>query len=40
MPTCVVIVPYYAELERGTMKSMLRQANVSREEFPKLLGEG
>jgi len=36
----VVIVPDHAELARGTMKSILRQANVTREEFLKLLEEG
>jgi len=36
----VVIVPDHAELARGTLKSILRQANVTREEFLKLLEEG
>jgi len=36
----IVIVPDHAELARGTMKSILRQANVTREEFLKLLEEG
>ena len=35
----VVIVPDYAELARGTLKSILRQANITREEFLKLLQE-
>jgi len=33
----VVIVPDHAELARGTLKSILRQANTTREEFLKLL---
>ena len=36
----IIIVPDHAELARGTMKSILRQANVTREEFLKLLEEG
>ena len=35
----IVIVPDHAELARGTLKSMLRQANMTREEFLKLLGK-
>jgi predicted RNA binding protein YcfA (HicA-like mRNA interferase family) len=35
----VVIVPDHAELARGTLKSILRQANLTREEFLKLLEE-
>jgi len=35
----VVIVPYHVELARGTLKSILRQANLTREEFLKLLEE-
>jgi predicted RNA binding protein YcfA (HicA-like mRNA interferase family) len=35
----VVIVPDHAELARGTLKSILRQANITREEFLKLLQE-
>jgi predicted RNA binding protein YcfA (HicA-like mRNA interferase family) len=35
----VVIVPYHAELARGTLKSILRQANMTREEFLRLLEE-
>ena len=33
----VVIVPGHAELARGTLKSILRQANITREDFLKLL---
>lgn len=33
----VVIVPDHAELARGTLKSILRQANIAREDFIKLL---
>ena len=35
----VVIVPDHAELARGTLKSILRQANMTREEFLRLLEE-
>jgi len=31
--TLIVIVPDHRELARGTLKSILRQANLSREEF-------
>jgi predicted RNA binding protein YcfA (HicA-like mRNA interferase family) len=33
----VVIVPGHAELARGTLKSILRQANITREAFLELL---
>jgi predicted RNA binding protein YcfA (HicA-like mRNA interferase family) len=33
----VVIVPDHGELARGTLRSILRQANLTREEFLKLL---
>ncbi len=33
----VVIVPDHAELARGTLNSILRQANIAREDFFKLL---
>jgi predicted RNA binding protein YcfA (HicA-like mRNA interferase family) len=33
----VVIVPDHAELARGTLKSILRQANITREDFLELL---
>jgi len=33
----VVIVPDHAELARGTLKSILRQANMTRENFLRLL---
>lgn len=33
----VVIVPDHAELARGTLKCILRQANITREDFLKLL---
>lgn len=33
----VVIVPDHAELARGTLRSILRQANITREAFLKLL---
>jgi predicted RNA binding protein YcfA (HicA-like mRNA interferase family) len=35
----IVIVPYHAELARGTLQSILRQANLAKEEFLKLLEE-
>jgi len=35
--TLIVIVPDHKELARGTLKSILRQANLSREEFLELL---
>lgn len=34
----VVIVPNHAELARGTLKSILGQANMTAAEFLKLLG--
>lgn len=37
--TLIVIVPDHNELTRGTLKSVLRQANLSREEFLALLGK-
>ena len=37
--TLIVIVPDHNELARGTLKSVLRQANLSREEFLALLGK-
>lgn len=33
----VVIVPDHSELAKGTLKSILRQANMTREEFLRLL---
>lgn len=33
----VVIVPNHAELAKGTLKSILRQANMTRDAFLKLL---
>jgi len=33
----VVIVPDHSELARGTLKSILRQAKMTREEFLRLL---
>ena len=33
----VVIVPVHAVLARGTLKSILRQANITREDFLRLL---
>ena len=33
----VVIVPDHPELAKGTLKSILRQANITREAFLKLL---
>jgi predicted RNA binding protein YcfA (HicA-like mRNA interferase family) len=33
----VVIVPDHAELARGTLKSILRQANIDKQDFLKLL---
>ena len=35
--TLIVIVPDHRELARGTLKSILRQANLSREEFLEIL---
>jgi len=35
----VVIVPDHAELARGTLKSILKQANMTKEEFLRLLEE-
>lgn len=37
--TLIVIVPDHRELARGTLKSILRQANLTREEFLKILSE-
>jgi predicted RNA binding protein YcfA (HicA-like mRNA interferase family) len=33
----VVIVPDHAELAKGTLKAILRQANITREDFLKLI---
>jgi predicted RNA binding protein YcfA (HicA-like mRNA interferase family) len=33
----IVIVPDHSEVARGTLKSILRQAGITREEFLKLL---
>jgi predicted RNA binding protein YcfA (HicA-like mRNA interferase family) len=33
----IVIVPDHVEVARGTLKSILRQAGISREQFLKLL---
>ena len=33
----VVIVPDHPEVARGTLKSILRQASITKEEFSKLL---
>ena len=35
--TLIVVVPDHKELARGTLASILRQANLSREEFLELL---
>ncbi|WP_456475096.1 type II toxin-antitoxin system HicA family toxin [Candidatus Pyrohabitans sp.] len=35
--TLIVIVPDHKEIEKGTLNSILRQANLSREEFIRLL---
>ena len=35
--TLIVIVPDHKELARGTLKSILRQANLARDEFLTLL---
>jgi len=35
--TLIVIVPDHKELARGTLRSILRQANLSREELLELL---
>jgi len=35
----VVIIPDHHELARGTLKSILRQANMTKEEFLKLIEE-
>lgn len=34
----IVIVPIHPEIKRGTLKSILRQAGLTREEFIKLIG--
>ena len=36
--TLVVIVPDHKEIAKGTLKSILRQAGLTREEFLDLLG--
>ncbi len=35
----IVIVPLHSEVKKGTLKSILRQANLSTDEFMKLLEE-
>lgn len=35
----VVIVPSHAEIRRGTLKSIMRQAGISREDFLKIIEE-
>ena len=35
--TLIVIIPDHRELARGTLKSILKQANLSREEFLEIL---
>ncbi|MFQ6136861.1 MAG: type II toxin-antitoxin system HicA family toxin [Candidatus Hydrothermarchaeales archaeon] len=35
--TLITVVPDHKELEKGTLKAILRQANISVEEFLKLL---
>jgi predicted RNA binding protein YcfA (HicA-like mRNA interferase family) len=36
-PAILVVVPNHKELDRGTLKSIIRQAGLSDEEFAKLL---
>ena len=36
-PASLVVVPNHKELDRGTLKSIIRQAGLSDEEFAKLL---
>jgi predicted RNA binding protein YcfA (HicA-like mRNA interferase family) len=38
--TLIVIVPDHRELAKGTLRAILRQANLSREEFLKILRDG
>lgn len=37
LPKCVVIIPIHSEVARGTLKSILEQANISLEDFLTLL---
>lgn len=36
-PTLLVVVPMHPEVKRGTLLSILRQAQLSKEEFLKLI---
>jgi predicted RNA binding protein YcfA (HicA-like mRNA interferase family) len=36
-PFCQVVVPEHKELDRGTLRAIIRQANLSVDEFVKLL---
>ena len=36
-PNKIVIIPLHSEIARGTLKSILEQANISLEDFLKLL---
>ena len=38
-PFCQVVVPDHKELERSTLHSIIRRANLSVDEFVKVLGE-
>ena len=37
--TYIVIVPIHAEIKKGTLRSILRQAGLTREEFIQLIGQ-
>ena len=36
-PFCQLVVPLHKELDRGTLRAIIRQANLSIDEFVKLL---
>jgi len=36
-PFCQLVIPDHNELDRGTLRAIIRQANISVEEFNKLL---
>jgi predicted RNA binding protein YcfA (HicA-like mRNA interferase family) len=36
-PFCQLVVPDHHELDRGTLRAIIRQANISIEKFTKLL---
>ena len=37
--TYIVIVPIHPEIKKGTLRSILRQAGLTREEFIQLIGQ-